>query len=484
MTEEESIRNWPRVIWRAWRYEDDEELGRHLLYLVADRPAGAGVAASIAALGTFYGAVAGLLVAALSGLRWSEDPLAWNDPTTLPLLPGLARGAIAGALLALLAVFLLWSRLTWRHWLGRLAPRIAPAIPAGSILGGLITLVLVILALPALGTVLLTLAVAVIQFAALFFGIDLGLLGGLVWGLAGGLPVYAVVSATVSPTAGLAVGAVVVLVNGVASVLRGSPHLWQWRGLWFWWAGRPTAGELEAALRQAVAEGAVRQPWPSLLRHVAKHAGENVPATELAWDLRHQQWGRRFAARQRLAALGGEAIRTLQVLARPLSRMQRTARWLLTSVAVDTTTRLAGRCDVLLCPSCLVRVGPIRIAVPGPDLHYYGCRSCGQSREFLEWPGKIVAVLDREMAEDRVEQDGVMRVSWLRREAPFDFDRVEIGTVDEEEVERFAIQVANDTDPVRRERYGKMPCRVAQECALTENTWRILERTFGRVERG
>lgn len=48
--------------------------------------------------------------------------------------------------------------------------------------------------------------------------------------------------------------------------------------------------------------------------------------------------------------------------------------------------------------------------------------------------------------------------------------------------ERFAVQVGNDTDPVRRPTYAQMRCLVSPECGLSENTMRILQRTFGRVE--
>jgi len=64
----------------------------------------------------------------------------------------------------------------------------------------------------------------------------------------------------------------------------------------------------------------------------------------------------------------------------------------------------------------------------------------------------------------------------------FDFEQVVIVTANDEDVERFAVQVGNDTDPVRRPKYAQMCCLVSPECALSENTVRIFRRTFGRVE--
>jgi hypothetical protein len=72
-------------------------------------------------------------------------------------------------------------------------------------------------------------------------------------------------------------------------------------------------------------------------------------------------------------------------------------------------------------------------------------------------------------------------VNWLTHRKLFDFDEVEIAQTTDEDVERFAVQVGNDTDPKRKPRYQKMRCVVSSECQLSENTMRILERMFGTV---
>jgi hypothetical protein len=63
----------------------------------------------------------------------------------------------------------------------------------------------------------------------------------------------------------------------------------------------------------------------------------------------------------------------------------------------------------------------------------------------------------------------------------FDFDEVEIVRATDQDVERFAIQVGNDTDPIRQPRYKQMQCIISPNCDLSVNTRRILERTFGTV---
>lgn len=86
------------------------------------------------------------------------------------------------------------------------------------------------------------------------------------------------------------------------------------------------------------------------------------------------------------------------------------------------------------------------------------------------------------MSAEQEKRDGVLPVNWLRRGGLFDFDHVEVIQSTEEQVERFAMQVANDTDPSRRPRYRGMVCRVSADCGLPENTVRILASLSDRVE--
>ncbi len=76
-------------------------------------------------------------------------------------------------------------------------------------------------------------------------------------------------------------------------------------------------------------------------------------------------------------------------------------------------------------------------------------------------------------------QKGTLRVNWLIRRGLFDFDRVEIIQAADEEVERFAVQVGNNTDPVQKAAYPRMSCSIAADCNLSENNRRILARLFG-----
>ncbi len=183
-----------------------------------------------------------------------------------------------------------------------------------------------------------------------------------------------------------------------------------------------------------------------------------------------------------LAALGGAVAPALQVLARDNILLCNVAVQALKDIAAATQP-LGGQADQWLCPRCLVRCGAHCAGLPGErDVTYYGCRACCQSREFIPYPREMIAVLDTSWNHAQDLHDGLLRVNWLARRALFDFDRVEIVRATDKDVEHFAIQVGNDTDPLRSSRYAAMRCVVNPACGLSENTLRVLENTFGQIE--
>jgi len=152
------------------------------------------------------------------------------------------------------------------------------------------------------------------------------------------------------------------------------------------------------------------------------------------------------------------------------------------SVAVSSiTTALKSRASGLLCPHCLTHFGPHKVKLSWlQTITYYGCRNCGQSRAFFY--GHVTATLDDKMTAEQSQQKRNLRINWLVHRALFDFDAVEIRRAGDEDVERFAVQVGNDTDPARRAQYPKMRCLIAPEAHLSINTLKILRKTFGQVE--
>jgi RNase P subunit RPR2 len=260
-----------------------------------------------------------------------------------------------------------------------------------------------------------------------------------------------------------------------------------YRSLWSLWRSRPHPFELEAALQEACAQRpAARRVWTEPLRRLEERKQQPGSPPTLIASL--QSWGswnwiERFTARHTLVTLGGESVASLRAIAENRESPQwRTAVWLLKSIAEDTTLRLKRQAPRLLCPHHLVRCSAHTVRLSERTAFtYYGCRACGQSREFLEVPGEVVVILDAGMVEERKQQDDTLRVNWLIHRSLFDFDCIEIVQATDEEVERFAVQVGNDTDALRR-RYKKMRCVVAPRCRLAENTLRILRSLFRKVE--
>lgn len=259
----------------------------------------------------------------------------------------------------------------------------------------------------------------------------------------------------------------------------------QYRPWFFWWRERPQAYEVREAIKQACqTQPAARKIWAAVIDQLEQSQKEPGSTKTLMTQFQSQDWTERFIAGHTLVALGGEAIASLRSVALDKrSPLRQTSIWLLHSIGRETTSRLAPQAARLLCPHCLIRCGIGSVQLPdGNDFTYYGCRACGQSREFWECPAGVVARLDAGWTETHNLQDGLLRVNWLTRRTLFDFDAVEIIQATDEDVERFAVQVGNDTDPFRRPHYKQMRCIVMPGCELSENTLRILRRTFGEVE--
>jgi hypothetical protein len=198
---------------------------------------------------------------------------------------------------------------------------------------------------------------------------------------------------------------------------------------------------------------------------------------------RSPNWIERLTARWALIRRGHEAVEPLRTLAADqTSRFRDVALWLLAGIEASTTQKFAGRLDQILCPHCLARFGRHAVEILwGISFTRYGCRVCGQDQKVLEDVPRIVAVLDADWPKANRLHKGVLRVNWLQRRSLFDFGVVEIVQASDEQVERFAVQVGNDTDPLRRARYPKMACVIRPGCELSENTIKILQRTFGQV---
>lgn len=508
---------WQNIIWREWRVCEDEEYAQHLFELVAHETIGWWSVTSLTLLGAFYGALAGLLVLLIS------PALAGINPAVFA-----GVGGLLGAITALLSGgWLSWQKwLAWltpasfskmgragwldnEFWAGMMVGLAGLSIVVGWFLGGFVALLsggknvgierehivkAFLGALIGLGGALAGRWVTLGGNLGAGLGLILGAWAGEVWG--GGL-VGVVVGGITLLLSGLVFGLSdgitgwlgLSLGYGLGATLRVLAHRSDWANLYshrfwyFWWRGQPSLAKVEGAL-QHLLEKIQPETWPvwrEVLRYLKEHKRQPGQPDQLIKALQSTEWASRFAARHLLVALGGEAVEPLRRLAADPNPLQQMALWLLSQIEQETTNRLGWRSADLLCPHCLARFAARSVELAwGVSYTYYGCRLCGQSREFISWL-KVVAVLDANSTEWFQRQEEQFRLNWLVRRSLFDFDWVEIIQASDEDVERFAVQVGNDTDPYRKARYQRMTCWVRPECRLAENTRRILEKMFGKV---
>lgn len=186
-----------------------------------------------------------------------------------------------------------------------------------------------------------------------------------------------------------------------------------------------------------------------------------------------------------LVTLGGEFVSALvsDIADKKIQALRPLTIQLIRDIGEETTTKCSDKTSNLLCPHCLTRYIPLQAQISriNTPITYYGCRSCHQSKEYLE--GQVVAVLNDKMVQLTSKQNGVLYVNWLVRQQMFDFDEIEIARATDKDVEVLAVRVGNDTDPFRQKRYKTMNCVVSADCELTENTMRVLRRMFGQVEK-
>lgn len=154
---------------------------------------------------------------------------------------------------------------------------------------------------------------------------------------------------------------------------------------------------------------------------------------------------------------------------------------LLHDIAQDTTSRLSDGLSNLICPYCYTRVFAHQVPLLWRRVvTYYGCRNCHQSSRFYQ--GQIIGVLDDKMVDEAQQIGNVLYVNWLAYRSLFDFEEIRIIKAKDEDVERFVVQIGNDTDTFRKPYYQQMQCVVTTACEVSENTMRILQHTFGQVK--
>jgi hypothetical protein len=189
---------------------------------------------------------------------------------------------------------------------------------------------------------------------------------------------------------------------------------------------------------------------------------------------------------RQLLTIGGAVVPVFERQAANQAKLPPFSYQLLTEIGEQTRNQLGHRnIAFLFCPYCLYRIQVQEVDIPGLseniNIRYIGCRGCGQSKDYVKYK-KVVALLDSHVTEEQIIRDGTLEVNWLTRRKIFDFDEVRIVQATDEEVERFAVQVGNDTDLLRARAYRKMSCTIGKNCELSQYTIRILGRMFGQLE--
>ena len=446
--------NWMDVIWREWRATDDAEFARHLMELVSSAREGRKGTLVFILWGQIYGILCGLLASWLvQFIRTAEVPLSFNSPVR-PYWLAAAYGWMAGGILLSTchALGIRRSQGLHRHMLRY---KINKACIEGSIFG-LISII---------GTVLLTSGGGFDHSVIAKIGFVIALIA-------------------VPTTVGYAAYTLWLIAITTAAPRR--RKLAQLQDEWVYWARRSPV-LLEAAIRQAMAyTRSTDKHWIRAISLLEEYREPPGSVGRFIQHLESPDWYRRFAARHALVALGGEVCGRLATLAgNPRGYADAPLwLWLRDGIYRETEGRLRSRAALKCCPVCFAKPSKcsIRAEWNGPVFSFYGCRVCQQSRDFLDVPRGVVAILDESMEEDHLLQDGTLRVNWLRLRKLLDFDRIEIVSASDEDVQRFAIQVGNDTDEYRRPRYKDMHVSIAPGCRLSENTLRIVRDMFGRVD--
>ncbi|MCS7278985.1 MAG: hypothetical protein NZ530_02875 [Thermodesulfobacteriaceae bacterium] len=324
-------------------------------------------------------------------------------------------------------------------------------------------------------------------FLGLTFGVGgllLGFFGGLMIGLAINSPTPVFIGLGMGTVVGLIVWLTFMFVGGLFAIItafynidQGKEYIFEKRYLFFWWKSRPPLSEVKKALSY-FANREVKEILTSL-EEIQKGFSS---VEKLLSYLESEDWKKRFIACQTLLNLGGETVKHLKKeLFNP--HLKSILLHLLKNISYETTKSFSQNFEKLVCPKCIVYFGRHKIKIPESReiITFYGCRQCFQSREYIEWPKEVVAVLDQEMVERDLVKKGVWYVNYFKFWHPFDFNSVEIIKASDEEVERFCIQVGNDGDLYRKRRYKSISCVVNRTCNLQAETLNMLRSLFKEV---
>ncbi len=156
------------------------------------------------------------------------------------------------------------------------------------------------------------------------------------------------------------------------------------------------------------------------------------------------------------------------------------ARYLLEYLA-EATQSLQNNYPDLLCQHCFHRFAKHTVNLSfASSVSYYGCRACHRTQDHIT-VRRVIAVLNETMKIDYKTTEQGFYLNWALYQDLFDFDEIRIDQISDEMLERFVVQVGNDTDPTRKAKYDQMCCMVTPSTTLSENSLRLLRQQFDLI---
>ncbi len=212
--------------------------------------------------------------------------------------------------------------------------------------------------------------------------------------------------------------------------------------------------------------------------------GDESAVPAVAGVLRSSDRRARAEACRALGAL--RSIQGVDPLGGALDDPSREVRRAAAEALRGLTAALEPRVPGMLCGQHLTRFAlrPVGRAAARRPLRVPVCRICGSAAHALTGLPVVTAVLDRAMEVDRERIALGLRVNALRRTEPFDFDEVLVVDVDEADLERFCIRVANDLDATRRVRYRSTRALVRPSARLSARARHVLSSVLQVEETG
>ncbi len=115
-------------------------------------------------------------------------------------------------------------------------------------------------------------------------------------------------------------------------------------------------------------------------------------------------------------------------------------------------------------------------------LPYYGCRICGRSINALTDIREVVAVLDLNMHLPAMLENGVFEVNYIKHNALFDFDKVEIIDVSDAIFDSFSKKLSLNSNQLLLKKCSEIDCIIHENCGLSRNKLEIPKNIFRNVE--